>query len=134
MKTIYQAKQWILSLLLNNGAKTIINGGIYKDKRPSGSIKEDIVINGVTMNATFLQDAVLNVNIYVPFKTVKIENTNQLQPDHERIEELAILLYPLLHEQYTNDFNLTIVSNRSFEELAEKANYINFTINLKAFN
>ena len=65
-RTALDGKQWLLTLLLEGGAKDAINGAIYKDKRPSGSTKEDIVINSLPMTNGFMQNGVFNINIYVP--------------------------------------------------------------------
>ena len=134
MKTVYDGKQWILETLLQGGVKSIVNGGIYKDKRPSGSQKEDIVINDIAMTNDFLQDGVFNVNCYVPYMSVTIGGITQYQPNHNRLKLIADAVYPLLHEQYKDTHNLTVVNHKTYEEEAEKANYINFRINLKAYN
>ncbi len=134
MKTVFDGKQWILEVLTQGNVKSIVNGGIYKDRRPSGSTKEDIVINDIAMDYSYLQDGVFNVNIYVPNLSIPINGQTQYQPNHTRIKTIAEAVYPILHQVYTDKFNLTIVSHKSFEEEAEKATYINFRINLKAFN
>lgn len=134
MKTVFDGKQWILETLLKGGIKSVINGSVYKDRRISGSKLEDAVINDVNMDDRYLQDGVFNVNIYVPFLSVKIGETTQYQPDHARLKAIAAAVYPMLHNIWGDGFNLTVVGHKSFEEPAEKANYINFRINLKAFN
>ena len=134
MKTVFDAKQWILETLLSGGAKDVVNGGIYKDQRPTDSVKEDIVINDVAMDGSYFQDGIFNVNVYVPFLNVKVQGVNQTQPDHNRIRVIASGIYPILDKVYTKDFNMAIVGHRSYTETALKANYINFRINLKAYN
>lgn len=134
MKTVFDGKQWILETLLKGGIKSIVNGGVYKDKRPSESDKEDVVINDILMDGDFYQDGAFNVNIYVPFLSVKIDGRTQYQPNHNRLRALATDIYPLLHDIWRDDFNLTIERNESFEVEDEKANYINFRVNLKAYN
>lgn len=133
MKTVLDGKQWILESLLNGGAKSVVNGGIYKDRRPSGSVKEDIVINDIVMDNRFFQDGAFNVNCYVPFISVTNSGTTQYQPNHTRLKEIAERIYPLLHDVWGNGYNFTVVNHKTFEEEAEKANYINFRLNLKAF-
>lgn len=134
MKTVYDGKQWILGLLLNGGIKSVINGQIYKDRRVSGSVLEDIVINSIVMNNDYLQDGVFNVNCYVPYKKIKVNGVDQYQPDTAREEIIAKAVYPLLNKIWGDGFNLTVENHTIFEEENEKANFINFRINLKAFN
>ena len=134
MKNVLIGKQWVLETLLQGGIKSIVNGSVYKDRRNSGSDKEDVVINDVVMDNKFFQDGIFNVNVYVPFLEVNHQGTPQYQPDHARMLELTTLIYPILHEVYTKKYNLSIVSTRTYEETALKTNYINFIINLKAYN
>ena len=133
-KTVFDGKQWILDLLLLGSVKTTINGGVYIDRRPTNSVKEDIVINNLTMTNDFLQDGVFNVNCYVPYLSVKIDNIIQFMPNTARMNVITKAVYSILEEQYSNSFNLAVVNHNTFEEDTEKANFINFRINLKAFN
>jgi len=133
-KTVLEGKQWILELLLQGNVKSVINGNIYKDKRPSGSTKEDIVINSISMDGSFLQDGVFNVNCYVPMVSVSINNITQYMPNNNRMQEISKTVYPLLENVFRPDYNLTVVNHSTFEEEDEKANYVNFRINLKAYN
>lgn len=134
MRTVLDGKQWILELLLQGNIKSVISGGIYKDRRPTGADKEDIVINDISMDGRHFQDGVFNVNCYVPYLKVKLSGIDQYQPDHNRIKTIADAVYPLLYEVYKTEFNLTVTNHNVLEEDTEKANYINFRINLKIFN
>lgn len=134
MKTIFDAKQWILTTLLNGGVKSTINGNIYKDRKPTNSNLEDIVINSVVMDNGYLQDAVLNVNCYVPYIQVKADGITQYHPNHARLKAITETVYPLLDRIWGEGFNMAIVNHKVFDEDTEKSNYINFRINLKAFN
>lgn len=133
-KTVFDGKQWILELLNQSNVKTIISGKIYKDKRPIGSTKEDIVINSLPMTNTFFQDGVFNVNCYVPYISVKIDGIDQNMPNNMRLEAVAKSVYPVLEDVNKSQYVLSIVDHQTFQEEAEKASYLNFRINLKAFN
>jgi hypothetical protein len=133
-KTVGQGKQWIFELLNQGNIKSTINGLLYKDKRPSGSIKEDIVINSVSMENSFLQDGVFNVNCYVPMISVNANGITQNMPNTAREEAITQAVYPLLENIFRPQFNLTVVNHSTFEEVEEKATYVNFRINLKAYN
>lgn len=132
-KTVFDGKQWILELLNQSNVKTIISGKIYKDKRPVGSAKEDIVINALPMTSEFLQNGVFNVNCYVPYISIKIDGVDQNMPNNVRLEAIAKAVYPVLEEVYKDDFNLEVDNHTTFEEEAEKASYINFRVSLNAY-
>ena len=133
-KTEFDGKQWILELLNESGIKNVISGKIYKNRRPSDSAKEDIVINALPMDNSFLQDGNFNVNVYVPYQQVKIDGTTQYMPNESRMKQLTDIAYPVFDNVFRDQFNLTIIRTEVFEEDTEKANYINFRINLKAYN
>lgn len=133
-KTVGQGKQWIFELLNQGNIKTTINGLLYKDKRPAGSTKEDIVINSVSMENSFLQDGVFNVNCYVPMISVNVNSITQFLPNTAREEIITQAVYPLLEDVFKPQFNLTVVNHSTFELAEEKATYVNFRINLKAYN
>ncbi|NML70031.1 hypothetical protein HHL23_09480 [Chryseobacterium sp. RP-3-3] len=133
-KTVLEGKQWIFELLSQGNIKSVINGNIYKDKRPSGSTKEDCVINSVSMDNSFLQDGVFNVNFYVPMLSVLLNGITQYMPNNNRMLEISKAVYPILENIFRPGFNLTVVNHSTFEEVEEKATYINFRINLKAYN
>lgn len=133
-KTVGQGKQWIMDLLNQGNIRSIISGLVYKDRRPSGSVKEDIVINALPMSNEFLQDGVFNVNCYVPMLSVNSNGTTQNLPNTPREDAITQAVYPLLENVFRPQFNLTIVNHTTFEEVEEKATYINFRINLKAYN
>ena len=129
-KTVLDGKQWILELLLRAGINNVISGKIYKDKRPAGSQKEDIVINSLTMTNHFLQNGVFNVNCYVPMIEVKVNNgITQKQKNAKRLISDAV--YSALSEVWEEEFNLEVVNHQEFEE--DNFNYYNFRISLNAY-
>lgn len=133
-KTVGQGKQWIFDLLNDGNIKNTISGLIYKDKRPIASTKEDIVINSVAMDSSYLQDGVFNVNCYIPMMSINLSGITQYMPNTTREEIISQAVYPLLEQVFKPQFNLTVVNHSTFEEQEEKATYINFRINLKAYN
>lgn len=129
-RTVLDGKQWILELLLAAGVQNSISGKIYKDKRPTGSTKEDIVINSLTMTNEFMQNGVFNVNVYVPMISVKIDGITQLQKNNARMKVLADMVYPVLNDAWGSDYNLDVVNSQDFEEGNE--NFYNFRVSLNA--
>lgn len=134
MNTVLDGQQWIFEDLTLGNIRSVITGNIYKDKRPSGSKKEDIVINSIAMDNSFLQDGVFNVNCYVPMLSVSINGITQYMPDTNRMAIIAKAVYKILNQLFRPKYNLVIESHKTFEEEAENANYINFRINLKTYN
>lgn len=132
--TVFDGKQWIYELLNVDAVKTKITGKIYKNKRPTESSKEDIVINSILMDNSFLQDGTFNVNCYVPHLSVSIEGTTQFMPNENRLSEIAKIVQPLIDNIYREKFNLTIERHETVELETEKSSYLNFRINLKAYN
>ncbi len=128
--TVLDGKQWILSLLLSANIQNSISGKIYKDKRPTGSDKEDIVINSLTMTNDYLQNGVFNVNIYVPMISITSNGITQYQKNNARMKVLADLVYPVLNDAWGNDYNLDVVNSQDFEEGNE--NFYNFRVSLNA--
>ena len=133
-KTVFDAKQWIYELLNVSSVKTSISGKIYKNKRPAESTKEDIVINSILMDNDFLQDGTFNVNCYVPYVSVSIDGISQYMPNESRLSQISQLVYPLLDNVFQPNYNLTIERHETIESESEKTSYINFRINLKAYN
>lgn len=133
MRTIYDAKDLVVQRLIAT-VKPHISGAIYRDRRLSGSTKEDIVVNSLPMTSDFHQIGVLNVNVYVPFITVTSGTVTQYQPNNTRLKALASIVQQALHEYYGSDYNFYVENMTDYEEEAEKATFINFRIRINLFN
>ncbi|WP_061084575.1 hypothetical protein [Chryseobacterium indologenes] len=132
MNTVIDGKEWILSVL--NADKPMISGSIYIDKRPSVS-KEDIVINSITMTGNTFQTGVFNVNCYVPNLSINVGGVITQVPDRIRLKTISSHVAKVLKSVYkTQKYNISIENTAQFEEEAEKSSYINFRININAFN
>jgi hypothetical protein len=79
--------QYILHSVIMSDSKRP-NGKICKFQRPQGSILEDIVINGLPLVKDDVDEAVLNVNIYVPNLVIP-NSTDRSQPDNARLLYLS---------------------------------------------
>ncbi|WFB67080.1 hypothetical protein [Chryseobacterium sp. WX] len=130
--SVIEAKQWIYNELKNGGVGSIITGDIYKDFRPAGSTKEDIVVNAITLNSTFFQTGAFNVNCYVPYLKVKINSIDQNVPNEVRLKAVSDKVKPILERKFTDKYNVDI----EFEQTIMDGNdcYINFRLKLNAFN
>ncbi|WP_284464900.1 hypothetical protein [Chryseobacterium sp.] len=130
--SVLQAKQWIYDELKNGGVGSVINGDLYKDFRPSGSTKEDVVVNSITMNNIFLQTGAFNVNCYVPYLKVKINAIDQNVPNEIRLKAISDKIKPILERKFTDKYNVDIEFESTIMD--EKDCYINFRLKLNSFN
>jgi len=77
------------SVLVNSLKKP--NGKLCKYQKPLNSELEDVVINGLPLVKGDVDEAVLNVNIYVPNLKLPDNNPDRSQPDTARLLVLAKL-------------------------------------------
>lgn len=100
MRTPQEIIDFLYEYLSNSDLKKIISGGIYPRKRPKNSDKEDIVIGGISFSGGSVQRGTINVNIYIPEISVRIENEYQMQPNGPRMREIETVAILLLREVY----------------------------------
>lgn len=134
MKTVIDGTNRIYTQLKNGGIKAIINGEIYKDQRPSGSLLEDIVINSLPMDNGFLQDGVFNVNCYVPFKSITIGGVKQYVRNNSRLDVISSEVYSLLSNIYGEDYNMSVEYHQIFDEPSENTSFISFRVQMNLYN
>jgi len=105
--TALSAQQAIFNRLI---AANVINtssltGGIFKNRRPKDSLKEDIVVRVFIMNAEQVQEGVINVNIHVPNLNLTNDST---QPDEDRLSSITDIVVAALKDYRGYDFWFTI--------------------------
>lgn len=83
LHTALSAQQIIFRRLVQSGVKAAVSltGAIYEMNRPKDSLKEDIVVGTLAMNAEQVQEGVFNVNIHVPNIALQNDST---QPNTSR--------------------------------------------------
>lgn len=82
-------------------AITSSGGCLYtSEERPDNSAKEDIVISVLDGLNGQIQNAVINVNIYIPMKKASVG----FKKNRKRINDLSQLSIALLEEVYCGDF------------------------------
>lgn len=115
--------------------KTAISGGVYKEKRPINSTKEDVVIGCLPTNNLQLQTTVANVNIHVPNLVL---NTNGIQdntqPDFARLRTLTTLLIAKLKDQWAADYWFDVQQQNTFSEEELNEHYSNIRVNFYSLN
>ena len=127
MKTQFDAINILFQIVNNSPLKAAINGTVNKLKRPSGSDKEDIVINSIMLGDTNFQEGVFNVNIYVPNLSVKKSSL----PNTTRLRELLGLAVTTLQEVSGDDYLFWVSSQSIFEELDINYHFLNLRIEFR---
>lgn len=89
MITTFEQSTELYKIINGSQLKTEINGGIYKEVRPTDSNLEDIVINAILIDNELVQTGVGNVNIHVP-------TLSSGMPNMARMGVLAAMAFELL--------------------------------------
>lgn len=99
---------------------TSITGGVYKHRRPINSVTEDVVINSLGINNEKLQRGVLNVNIHVPNKILRIGGIQTTdQPDHTRLLALTTIAKDELNDIWVDDYGFDVQQDNPIEDEGE---------------
>lgn len=123
--------------LKSSAVDTDANGGLFKNARPQGSVKEDIVINCLPVSNDMLQLATANVNIYVPdlfLKIGAIEGVDQYIPNISRLQTLAGLAITILKNVNLPNYFYDIVSQGIIREPEGNQHFVNIRIEFKNIN
>ncbi|SEV88915.1 hypothetical protein SAMN05428988_0157 [Chitinophaga sp. YR573] len=137
MITTLKAIDIVWKRLNESPLKTAVNGGVYKQKRPLNSKKEDVIINSPTIVNLQLQEGLINVNIHVPNLLLSNNGAqDNSQPDHVRLEQLADIAASSLTDVWSDDgqINYDIQSQTVFEDEQTNAHYVNFRITFYSVN
>lgn len=108
MKTDIDIKDDIYSIIKGSALAKVISGKLSKTKRPVNSYREDIIISVLANNNAQLQEAFVNVNIYVRDN----DRDGQSEENTIRLRELCSLSRELLERGYKDDFRYELSSQR----------------------
>lgn len=137
MITTLTAVDTVFQQLAASAIKTAISGGIYK-KRPLNSRLEDVIINSPTINATQLQEGLVNVNVHVPNLVISVNGVqDHTQPDTLRLQQLVDMAVLSLTDTWQNDgdINFTVQQVSGLIEEAENdSHYVNIRLLYYAVN
>lgn len=112
MKSDAQIKSIFYSLLNNSELSETISGRVCKISRPKNSDKEDITINILDGSNGQFQEAVVNINIYVP--DAQYED-DAFDADEIRIRELSDLSIRLIDGYVTGEYKMNIEKQPVFK-------------------
>jgi hypothetical protein len=121
--------------LNNSSLKTAITGAIYKNRRPAGSDKEDIVINALPVNNADIQQGIVNVNIHVPNLTVSANGTvdNNI-PNHTRLKELTVMALAILADNWEEGINYDVQQQNLLMDDTGTDHFVNIRLLFNAIN
>lgn len=112
MKSDIDIKDDVYKVVAASGIKSAVTGGIYKRLRPlyktGENLKEDVCISILANQTAQIQEAFVNVNIYVQDKDVK----GQKEESTVRLRELCQLSFQTFEVVHGSDFRLSISEQR----------------------
>ena len=132
MKSVAECKDIIYNSIADSILRSEISGGLYKDERPLGSTKEDIVVGMIDLSSGSVQAGTINVNIYVPYMDVTIGGLVQKKPNHSRLRDLSRLALDLLEEIYFEDCSAWIANQAEIKEPNLDSMFANFRMEIRA--
>lgn len=104
MKTAIDIKDDVWALISKSELAKAITGGVYKNNRPTNSTKEDVVISIIASSGVQVQQAMLNVNVYV----ADIKRGADFVEDSARLRTLCDLSLRLLETHIGKGFKIDI--------------------------
>lgn len=131
MKTEQDIKKDVKLHIQATNLATAVNGVVTTKKRPKGSSKEDITIQVLTSTADQTQEAVVNVNIYVP---MKLEGGQYVENDDRESQLEAIASQCLKVGGIGKDYRFTLESQHTFEVESSHERCINNKLMYNYYN
>lgn len=130
MKSDIEIKDDVYRVIKGSMLEKTVTGKLSKTKRPAGSDKEDIVVSMLDNGKGQIQEAFVNVNIYVP------DNLQDDQPEENtiRLHQLCKLAAELLEVQRGKDYRFTLDKQRVMEVNGKTEHLINNRLLFKQVN
>lgn len=121
MKSDIDIKDDIFMFIKGSELENSVTGKLSKTIRPSNSNDEDIVISILSNQNAQIQEAFINVNIYVP----DLIRGGQSEENTIRLRELCNLSKTLLEVGRGNDFRFQLDSQRVMQVQGKDEHFIN---------
>lgn len=121
MKSDIEIKDDIYMYIKGSTLDYEATGKLCKTKRPSDSDYEDIVISVLANQNAQIQEALVNVNIYVK----DVIRNNQAEENTIRLRKLCELAEGLLKVGRGNDYRFILDSQRVLEVEGKNEHFIN---------
>ena len=130
MKTDEEIKDDIYHFIKNSELETAVSGVIRKTRRPAGSDKEDIVISVLENGHGQIQEAIVNVNIYVADNI----RDGQAEEDTIRCRQLSRIAADLLEVGRGDGFRFILDRQRVMPVNGKDEHFINNRLLYKQVN
>lgn len=121
MKSDIDIKDDIYKIIKGSKLEKKVSGQLRKTIRPNNSNLEDIVISVLANNNGQMQEAYVNVNVYVP----DVLRDNQNEENSSRLRTLCQESYELLKVGRGKDFRFVLESQRVLEVNGKDEHVIN---------
>lgn len=121
MKTDIDIKDDIYMFVKSSSLLKKVSGSLSKTIRPENSNKEDIVISVLANQNGQMQEAYVNVNVYVP----DIKRKNHTEENSSRLRTLCKESSELFKVGRGNDFRFVLESQRVLEVNGKDEHVIN---------
>lgn len=130
MKSDIEIKDDIYKFIKGSALEKTVTGKLKKTKRPANSNMEDIVISVLDNGSGQIQEAFVNVNIYVPDDI----RDGQAEEKSIRLRELCKLSYNLLEVGRGESYRFTLDKQRVLEVNGKDEHFINNKLLYKQIN
>ena len=130
MKTDIDIKDEMYKHIKGSALAKEVNGQLRKTLRPANSNKEDIVISMLSNVNGQIQEAYINVNVYVP----DVLRDNQAEANTPRLRPLSKLSHDVLKVGYGASYRFVLESQRVLEVEGRDEHLINNRIIYKQCN
>ena len=130
MKTDIDIKDEMYKHIKGSALAKEVNGQLRKTLRPANSNKEDIVISMLSNVNGQIQEAYINVNVYVP----DVLRDNQAEENTPRLRTLCKLSHDVLKVGYGASYRFVLESQRGLEAEGRDEHLINNRIIYKQCN
>ena len=130
MKSDIEIKDDIYQIIKGSTLEKAVTGKLKKTRRPANSNKEDIVISILEHGSGQVQEAFVNVNIYVSDDV----RDGQAEENSSRLRQLCKLATELLEVQRGEDYRFTLDKQRVMEVNGKNEHFINNKLLYKQVN
>lgn len=130
MKSDIEIKDDVYKVIKGSALEKSITGKLSKTIRPADSDKEDIVISVLDNGKGQIQEAYVNVNIYVPDNL----RDGQSEENSVRLRQLCKLAAELIEVQRGEDYRFTLDKQRVMEVNGKNEHFINNRLLFKQIN
>ncbi len=128
MKTTLDLVDVIYTELKVGLLKDAITGIVKKNSRPVNSNKEDAIINSLPITSEQLQEAIVNVNVFVPNLNVSLSGVQNKIADHSRLKALGRLAVDELTDGISGDYTWDVQQQTVIEDNESDSHYVNIRV------